>query len=118
MELNCWFSVKPRNPKSTVSRLPMTSRVFAIALFLLILAFPSLSQVLTLSGTVKDAVTNSPLPAANIRVVGTTKGTVANSMGVYRLALENDRYAIVYSFIGYRTDTLHISLEQSSEYSP
>ena len=106
-----------RKTISTI-RLPMTSRILAFALLFESLAFPVLSQVLTLSGTVRDAVTNSPLPAANIRVLGTTKGTVANSMGVYRLALERDRFTVVYSFIGYRSDTLHLSLEQSTEYSP
>jgi hypothetical protein len=96
----------------------MTSRIASVILLFSIPAFPAYSQVLTLSGTVRDAVTNSPLPAANIRVLGTTKGTVANSMGVYRLALEKGQFTAVYSFIGYRSDTLHISLEQSAEYSP
>jgi hypothetical protein len=96
----------------------MIIRLLSIALFTSILGFTTLSQVLTLSGTVRDAVTNSPLPAANIRVLGTAKGTIANSMGVYRLALEKDHLTVVYSFIGYRSDTLHISLEQSIEYSP
>ncbi len=106
------------NRISTYSRSPMTSRIVSIPLPFLFLAFPALSQVLTLSGTVRDAVTNSPLPAANIRVLGTAKGTVANSLGVYRLALERDRITVVYSFIGYRSDTLRVSLEQSAEYSP
>ncbi|MCX6141940.1 MAG: carboxypeptidase-like regulatory domain-containing protein [Ignavibacteriales bacterium] len=96
----------------------MTFRVLSIALLFQSLALPVLSQVLTLSGTVRDAVTNSPLPAANIRVLGTAKGTIANSMGVYRLALEKERFTVVYSFIGYRSDTLHVSLEQAIEYSP
>ena len=96
----------------------MTSRILSVTLLFLYLAFPALSQVLTLSGTVRDAMTNSPLPAANIRVLGTAKGTVANSMGVYRLALERDRFTVVYSFIGYRSDTLRVSLERSTEFSP
>ena len=118
MELNVPFSVKMRNRPSTVSCQSMSFRAFVLILCFAFPAFPTLSQVLTLSGTVRDAATNSPLPAANVRVLGTTKGTVANSMGVYRLALEKDRFVVVYSFIGYRSDTLHVSLEQSAEYSP
>ena len=117
LELNGPLSVKMRNRPSTVSCLPMSSRGILLILLFLFPAYAALSQVLTLSGSVRDAVTNAPLPAANVRVLGTTKGTVANSMGVYRLALEKDRYTIVYSFIGYRSDTLHIPLEQSSEYT-
>ena len=103
---------------STARRLLMTSRIISLSFCSFFVASSALSQLLTLSGVVRDAVTNTPLPAANIRVVGTTKGTVANSMGVYRLALEKDRFTVVYSFIGYRSDTLHVSLEQSAEYSP
>jgi hypothetical protein len=95
----------------------MKSRVAFLIVQFLFLSLPAFSQVVTLSGTVRDAVTNSPLPAANIRVLGTTKGTIANSMGVYRLALERDRFTVVFSFIGYRSDTLHVTLEQSTEYS-
>jgi hypothetical protein len=107
-----------RNRTPIDSHLPMIPRVATINLLFLIPAIPAFSQVLTLSGTVRDAVTNSPLPAANIRVLETTRGTVANAMGVYRLGLEKDHFTVVYSFIGYRSDTLHISLEQSIEYNP
>ena len=112
------FCVKMRNRISIFSRPSMTFRFLSIALLFQSLAGPAFSQMLMLSGTVRDAVTNSPLPAANIRILGTTKGTVANSMGVYRLALEKGRFTVVYSFIGYRSDTLHVTLEQSTEYSP
>jgi hypothetical protein len=118
LELRGQLSVKMRNRVSFYSRFAMTIRLLSILLLAQCFERSALTQVLTLSGTVRDAVTNSPLPAANIRVLGTTKGTVANSMGVYRLALEKDHFTIVYSFIGYRSDTLHISLEQSTEYSP
>ncbi len=96
----------------------MKTRVLAFAIFSTILVRPAQAQVVTLSGTVRDAVTNAPLPAANIRVVGTSRGTIANAMGVYRLYLDKDRYAVVFSFIGYRSDTLRVSLEQRMEYSP
>ncbi len=76
------------------------------------------AQVVTLSGTVKDADTNLPLPSANVRVEGTSKGTVANAVGVYRLSLDQDRYNIIFSFIGYRSDTLRVAFERLMEYSP
>lgn len=118
LEHRLHLSVKMRNCIFVFRRQCMTFRFLRVALLFEVLASPLLSQVLVLSGTVRDAVTNSPLPAANIRVLGTTKGTVANSMGVYRLVLERDRFTVAYSYIGYRSDTLHVTLEESKEYSP
>lgn len=89
-------------------------------LFVLLIAFScsaAVSQVVTLSGTVRDASTGTVLPAANVRVEGTSKGTVANAMGVYRLSLEQGEYTFIFSFIGYRSDTLRTRIEKPTEYN-
>ena len=96
----------------------MIRRLSFTGIAVLALLDGALSQVVTLSGTVRDAATYAPLPSANIRVEGTSKGTIANVMGVYRLSLEKNRYTIIYSFIGYRSDTLRATLDRSLEYSP
>ena len=111
----------PFNPSSTFSdfQFPTMIRRFSIIGFaVLALLDGALSQIVTLTGTVRDAATNSPLPSANVRIEGTSKGTVANAMGVYILSLEKDRYTVIYSFIGYRSDTLRVTLDRSMEYSP
>ena len=95
----------------------MIFRISLTAVLLSLFVRESSSQLVTLSGTVKDAVTTAPLPAANVRVLGTSRGTIANSMGVYRLALEKGRYVVVFSYIGNRSDTLQISLDHSQEYN-
>lgn len=43
-----------------------------------------------------------PLPYATVYARNTTKGTVANAEGEYRLALEPGEYYIVFQYIGYR----------------
>lgn len=96
----------------------MTTRLHLSAFLLLLIVDVSASQVMTISGTVRDGVTQTPLPSANIRVLGTSKGTVANAVGVYRLSLDQGEYTIVYSFIGYRSDTLRVSLDRLIEYNP
>ena len=95
----------------------MVRRLFILALFFL--TFHSAhSQTFTLSGTVRDASNNEPLVAANIRIDGTSRGTITNAQGYYRLSLEPDRYTVIYSFIGYRPDTLRIELSRSMENNP
>ena len=91
-------------------------RCFPLLVPLLCFALPGFSQTFTLSGTVLDASTGEPLVAANIRVSGTTKGTISNSQGVYRLALEHGRHTILFSFLGYKMDTLHVNLERNTEH--
>jgi hypothetical protein len=91
--------------------------------FLVILSFIFLflgaahSQTFTLSGTVRDQATGEPLVAANIRIEGTSRGTITNSQGFYRLSLERGSYVIVYSFIGYKPDTLRVTLDRAVEYN-
>ena len=96
----------------------MTKRLLLSAFLILLIVEVSASQVVTISGTVRDAVTRTPLPSANVRVLGTSKGTVANAVGVYKLSLDQGDYTVVYSFVGYYSDTLRGSLNRSIEYSP
>jgi len=91
--------------------------------FLLILSFVFLffrgahSQTFTLSGTVRDHATGEPLVAANIRVEGTSRGTITNAQGYYRLSLEAGRHVVIFSFIGYRSDTLRVELSGPLEHN-
>ena len=96
----------------------MTKRLFMLLLLLPVHAFLASSQTFTLSGVVRDSASHSPLPAANLRVLGSSKGTVANVMGVYKLSLDQGVYTIVTSFIGYRSDTARIALNRPVEYNP
>ncbi|MCX6133420.1 MAG: DUF5686 family protein [Ignavibacteriales bacterium] len=96
----------------------MTTRLHHSFLLLFLIVNTSSSQVVTISGTVRDGMTQTSLPSANVRVVGTSKGTVSNAVGVYRLSLEQGDYTIITSFIGYHSDTLRVSLDRSIEYNP
>jgi hypothetical protein len=113
-----FVSFNPSSIFSDFQSLKMIRRISSIGIAALVLMSSTIAQVVTLSGTVRDAATNTPLPSANIRVEGTSKGTIANAMGVYRLSLDRDRYTVIFSFIGYRSDTLRTTLDRSVEYSP
>ncbi|HEY4644306.1 MAG TPA: DUF5686 family protein [Bacteroidota bacterium] len=83
------------------------------ALLLLTLLPPSLhaQQTSVLSGVVRDDSTDQPLVAANIRIIGSGRGTITNSRGEYRLPLTAGEYRFVFSFIGYKTDTLTVRID-------
>ncbi|WP_177189862.1 carboxypeptidase-like regulatory domain-containing protein [Hymenobacter actinosclerus] len=56
-----------------------------IGLLLLLLAFASVAQAQTLTGTVTEAGTAQPVPYVNIGIPGKTVGTVADEQGRYQL---------------------------------
>ncbi len=58
------------------------------------------------SGTVSDE--SGPLPGANVIVEGTTIGTSTNFDGKYNISIPNNAGNLVYSYIGFKTQTLPI----------
>jgi hypothetical protein len=86
---------------------------FPLLLAFLISSMGNAGEVF-LSGVIRDASTNDRLPAAIVRVLGTSRGTVCNSDGAYRLALPPGRHTLVVSSLGYRPDTVSIILSISA----
>jgi hypothetical protein len=70
-------------------------------------------QIFTVSGKVSDLKTGEALVTAIVRVAGTSKGTVTNLNGSYLLSLSPGNYTIVFSYVGYRTDSVHVSLSSN-----
>ena len=68
------------------------------------------AQKYTISGYIKDKATGEDLIGANVMVAGQSIGTSANGYGFYSLTLPGGTYDIIYSFIGYSDDTIHITL--------
>ncbi len=87
----------------------------------LALPFLAFSQG-TVSGTVTDAAANTPLPAVNVVVKGTTTGTTTDFDGNYELNVDSFPAVLVFSSLGYQTieeqvnsaTTLDISLLESA----
>lgn len=63
-------------------------------------------------GVVSDSVTGEPLIAANIRVLGTSRGTITNSHGAYILTLGSGEYRVVYSYLAYIPETLAVTFDR------
>lgn len=68
----------------------------------------------SLSGTVRDAQTKEPLSAANVRVLGTSRGTITNSNGQYTLTLQGGEYHILFTMLGYGPDTVQVRLDRDT----
>ena len=83
---------------------------FALAL---LLSHVGVAQVResVVSGSVRDLESREAIPSANIRILGTTKGTSTNLEGRYRILLPSGMSKLVVSCIGYRSDTLTINID-------
>lgn len=62
------------------------------------------------SGYVRDVATGEALIAANVVILETGAGTNTNSYGYYSLSLEPGFYTLVYSYVGYVTETRPLRL--------
>jgi len=69
----------------------------------------------THASLIAGRVTNKegePLPFANVYLKGTSKGTTTNLDGNYRIEVQQGNYEIVFRFIGYKTLTNEITINQ------
>ncbi|MCZ8355305.1 MAG: SusC/RagA family TonB-linked outer membrane protein [Cyclobacteriaceae bacterium] len=66
----------------------------------------SWAQERTVSGRVTSAEDGTALPGVNVVVKGTTNGTVTDSDGNFKLSVPSANSAIVFSFIGLRTEEI------------
>lgn len=76
----------------------------------LLLAFlmPEAMAQRKISGTVKEAGEDTPLPGVNIIVKGTSTGTTSDIDGAYSLEVPDDNAVLIFSFIGYRTEQVNV----------
>lgn len=79
---------------------------------LVLLAHPAHAQE-TVTGTVVDAETNDPLPAANLEIEGTYTGTITGEDGQFALTPSSYPATLVVRFIGYDTYTRTIDAPPS-----
>lgn len=91
----------------------LVSKYFLLVFLLTMGVESSYSQIFTITGRVFDKQSAEPLVAANIRVDGTSRGTITNQDGMYKLTLEKGESRIIFTFIGYKSDTLELNLMEN-----
>lgn len=77
-------------------------RLFILCMLVLSVQIAA-AQAKRVSGTVKSAEDNMPIPGVSVAVKGTTIGTVTNIDGVYQLDVPQDAKILVFSFVGMKT---------------
>lgn len=82
-------------------------RTISLCIFLAIASTSLFAQ--TITGTITDAQSGDPLPAANIIQTGTSNGVSTGEDGSFSLdLLENGAQKVTVTFVGYKTQTMNI----------
>jgi hypothetical protein len=84
-----------------------------ILLLLLFTCSTALAQNFTISGYVKDSENGEELIGVTVLVAETSTGTVTNAYGFYSITLPKGAYNVRYSYVGFRSQNLPITLEQN-----
>ncbi|GAB4029087.1 VWA domain-containing protein [Spirosoma gilvum] len=71
------------------------------------------SQVRTITGTVTEQVSNTPLPGVAVGIKGTTKGATTDAKGHYSIDVSTGDTYLVFSYVGYIRQEIAIGNRQT-----
>ncbi|MBX9785030.1 MAG: SusC/RagA family TonB-linked outer membrane protein [Chitinophagaceae bacterium] len=91
-------------------------------LVLLFITVATYAQEQTISGVIKDASDNTPLPGVSVKIKGSKTGTTTNSSGAFSIKA-NKGQVLVFSFIGFKNvevtvgdnSTVNLSLVETAD---
>lgn len=105
--LNCDINLK---------NLIMINKLLLLLFLTLFISSSIFSQKYILTGSVNNELTKEHLSYANIRVLGTGKGTSTNINGKFILRLGQGKYFLAASYIGFKSDTIKINVDKDQQF--
>jgi len=72
-------------------------------------------NMFTISGFLRDISTGDALIGANVYNQSTLMGVATNNYGYYALRLPAGKQNIIFSYLGYASDTVNVNLEKNTE---
>jgi hypothetical protein len=91
-------------------------KIFLFVLLFVLSAFTvSAQNKYTISGYIKDSLNGETLIGATIAVQGQTKGISSNLYGFYSITLDEGKYILICSFVGYRIKAVSIELKADTK---
>ena len=90
-----------------------TSHISILFLLVLLLVQSSHSQDRKVFGRILDSKTNNALEFVTLKLADTTYGTTSDKNGSYFIRLAPGAHKLVFSYIGYFTDTTDVFIEDS-----
>ncbi|PSL43704.1 TonB-dependent receptor-like protein [Chitinophaga niastensis] len=88
-------------------------RSFFLLFFLLCGCIQVQAQRYTVSGYIKDSTNGESMPGATIQILHSTNGVQTNNYGFYSITLPAGNYILLFSFLGYESKALALSLNEN-----
>lgn len=88
-------------------------KIILLLLYSILISTISFSQNYTFSGYVKNNDSGEELLYAVVSVLNKNIGTSTNQYGFYSLTLPKGNYQVTFSYLGFNTDTISISLNSN-----
>ncbi|MFD2034675.1 SusC/RagA family TonB-linked outer membrane protein [Belliella marina] len=93
----------------TRNKWPGIGRKYSLILILVSLwALPVFGQTISISGVVKSDMDDESLPGVNVIIKGTSKGTVTDLDGHFKIEVPSSDAVLVFSFIGYKQEEIPV----------
>lgn len=89
-------------------------KLILITILLLLTQITHAQRKFTISGYIKDSLSTESLIGATIYNNVTNTGTSTNEYGFYSLTLPSNKVELVFSYIGYESNTIKFTLEQDT----
>lgn len=77
----------------------------------------STAQKFTINGYITDSLSGETLIGANLLISSTGKGISTNAYGFYSLTLDKGTYQMVFSYVGYFTKVIEVTLDSNLSYN-
>lgn len=91
-------------------------KIFLFVFLFVLNAFTASAQnKYTISGYIKDSLNGETLIGASIAVQGQTKGISSNLYGFYSITLDEGKYILICTFVGYRIKAVSIDLKADTK---
>jgi TonB dependent receptor/CarboxypepD_reg-like domain/TonB-dependent Receptor Plug Domain len=91
-------------------------KIFLLVFLFVLSSVTGLAQnKYTISGYIKDSLNGETLIGATIAVQGQTKGISSNLYGFYSITLDEGKYILICTFIGYRIKAVSIDLRADTK---
>ena len=82
-------------------------KIFTLLMLLLLFGAGTYAQQ-TITGKVTSAATGETLPAATVKILGTTNGTLTDIDGNYTIKVSSGNDVLEISYVGYATQTVKV----------
>src|SRR5579871_347297 len=87
-------------------------KFIALAVICLCIGLNGIAQTITITGTVKDAVTKQPMSGVSVYIRG-GKGVSTDSSGIYTITTEREMIPLVFSIVDYRAQTIMVKKNEN-----